>query len=96
MLLPNLKDGLQQAAPDMKCPGAAQDAADATEPDAAEDKTEPADPLAGVSGLLAQQLSGIYAGYQEAAGKAAGVEAGETWQVAFRAAVAAGASPTPT
>ena len=44
-----------------------------------------------MSGLLAQQLSGVYAGYQEAAGKAAGVEAGETWQVAFRAAVAAGA-----
>ena len=34
----------------------------------------------------------MYAGYQEAAGKAAGVEAGETWQVAFRAAVAAGAA----
>ena len=46
--------------------------------------------------MLAQQLSGVYAGYQEAAGKAAGVEAGETWQVAFRAAVAAGAPPPVT
>ena len=58
-----------------------------------EAEAEPADPLAGVGGWLARELSGIYAGYQEAAGKAAGVEAGETWQVAFRAAVAAGASP---
>ena len=61
----------------------AQDDIDGTE--------DPADPMAGVRGWLAAELSGIYAGYQEAAGQAADVEAGESWQVAFRAAVATGA-----
>ena len=46
--------------------------------------------MSGVRGWLARELSSVYAGYQEAAGKAAGVEVGETWQVAFRAAVASG------
>jgi hypothetical protein len=46
--------------------------------------------MSGVRGWLARELSSVYAGYQEAAGKAAGVDVGETWQVAFRAAVASG------
>ena len=59
--------------------------------DKKEEKEQAADPMAGPGGLLARELSGIYAGFQEAAGTQAGVAAGEPWQVAFRAAAAAGA-----
>lgn len=57
--------------------------------EAEEEKAEK-DPLAGAGGWLAQELTNIYGGFQEEAGKAAGVESGEPWQVAFRAAAAAG------
>ena len=56
-----------------------------------EEATEAAaNPMAGPGGLLARQLSGIYSGFQEEAGVKAGTESGEPWQVAFRAAAAAG------
>lgn len=63
--------------------------AESEEEKSEEEKAEK-DPLAGAAGWLAQELTGIYAGFQEEAGKATGVEAGEPWQVAFRAAAAAG------
>ena len=56
-----------------------------------QESDEERDPMAGIRGALALELSSIYSRFQEEAGRSAGVEAGEPWQVAFRAAAAAGA-----
>lgn len=58
----------------------------------AADEDAPKPPTAGPVGAFAMILSGLYARFQDAAGLAVGVESGEAWRTAFRAAASVGAA----
>lgn len=58
----------------------------------AADEAAPKPPTAGPVGGFAMVLSGLYARFQDAAGLAVGVDSGEAWRTAFRAAASVGAA----
>lgn len=58
----------------------------------AADEDAPKPPTAGPVGAFAMILSGLYARFQDAAGLAVGVESGEAWRTAFRAAASVGSA----